>query len=157
MNRKREKVMMKLYKIAIIIILLCNAFEIMVCAKEMEQPNRVCVGERIQDESGNQEKIVKINKDGSFVAESLEQKQTKHIFGCQHPKQYLKKIAKPNREMKIVGKAHCCFEYRRVTLNFCRKCGKKVTNYSAWQKVRNHKYSKLSKKCKVCKHKRKIP
>ena len=106
-------------------------------------------------ETGAKERVVKVNEDGSFVTEPVEEISSYVTNApCEHPARYLEAVGKKT-DFQTVGTAGTCYKERLIISNKCNKCQRRgIKTYSPWVRCSKHRYPLLKKTCSICGYKK---
>ena len=105
--------------------------------------------------TGAKERVVKVNEDGSFVTEPVEEISSYVTNApCEHPARYLEAVGKKT-DFQTVGTAGTCYKERLIISNKCNKCQRRgIKTYSPWVRCSKHRYPLLKKTCSICGYKK---
>ncbi len=96
------------------------------------------IGEIFKNESGEYEKIIRIEEEGGFLTEVVHPfAQTIQSASCTHPTSSLKKIKDMETSYKILKKPTVCYKSRKRVLLECEVCRCRLYAYENWI---NHKH-----------------
>lgn len=106
-------------------------------------------------ETGAKERVVRVNEDGSFVTEPVEEISSYVTNApCEHPARYLEAVGKKT-DFQTVGTAGTCYKERLIISNKCNKCQRRgIKTYSPWVRCSKHRYPLLKKTCSICGYKK---
>ena len=106
-------------------------------------------------ETGAKERVVRVNEDGSFVTEPVEEISSYATNApCEHPARYLEAVGKKT-DFQTVGTAGTCYKERLIISNKCNKCQRReIKTYSPWVRCSKHRYPLLKKTCSICGYKK---
>ena len=106
-------------------------------------------------ETGAKERVVRVNEDGSFVTEPIEEISSYVTnASCEHPARYLEAVGKKT-DFQTVGTAGTCYKERLIISNKCNKCQRRgIKTYSPWVRCSKHRYPLLKKTCSICGYKK---
>lgn len=145
---------------AIILSICCLSTSVLakenISAKDVQEKN-IKVGALYENKEGQRERIIRVNKDGSFVTESIDMRKcfsTNRVKGaksCSHTR--LLEIS-TKTETSTVGKKSCCYKSRKIVKSRCENCSKIFTTYGRWTQHKKHSYKLFGKKCKICGYKK---
>ena len=93
-----------------------------VMGAEKEVQEVITSGNIYVTETGAKERVVKVNEDGSFVTEPVEEISSYVTNApCEHPARYLEAVGKKT-DFQTVGTAGTCYKERLIISNKCNKC-----------------------------------
>ena len=126
-----------------------------VMGAEKEVQEVITSGNIYVTETGAKERVVKVNEDGSFVTEPVEEISSYvTIAPCEHPARYLEAVGKKT-DFQTVGTAGTCYKERLIISNKCNKCQRRgIKTYSPWVRCSKHRYPLLKKTCSICGYKK---
>lgn len=109
------------------------------------------VGEIFRNADGDYERIVRVEKDGSFVTEVMESViQKSQKAACPHPAANLIPLAEKEPDTRTIASENVCFQYRSKTLCRCGKCNATIYTYGPWKNHTKHDFPLFGKTCKTC-------
>ena len=122
-----------------------------VMGAEKEVQEVITSGNIYVTETGAKERVVKVNEDGSFVTEPVEEISSYVTNApCEHPARYLEAVGKKT-DFQTVGTAGTCYKERLIISNKCNKCQRRgIKTYSPWVRCSKHRYPLLKKTCSIC-------
>ena len=122
-----------------------------VMGAEKEVQEVITSGNIYVTETGAKERVVKVNEDGSFVTEPVEEISSYVTNApCEHPARYLEAVGKKT-DFQTVGTAGTCYKERLIISNKCNKCQRRgIKTYSPWDRCSKHRYPLLKKTCSIC-------
>ena len=102
-----------------------------VMGAEKEVQEVITSGNIYVTETGAKERVVKVNEDGSFVTEPVEEISSYVTNApCEHPARYLEAVGKKT-DFQTVGTAGTCYKERLIISNKCNKCQRRgIKTYS---------------------------
>ena len=108
-----------------------------VMGAEKEVQEVITSGNIYVTETGAKERVVRVNEDGSFVTEPVEEISSYVTNApCEHPARYLEAVGKKT-DFQTVGTAGTCYKERLIISNKCNKCQRRgIKTYSPYP-VRN--------------------
>ena len=126
---------------------------VMGVAKEVQEV--ITSGNIYVTETGAKERVVRVNEDGSFVTEPVEEISSYVTNApCEHPARYLEAVGKKT-DFQTVGTAGTCYKERLIISNKCNKCQRRgIKTYSPWVRCSKHRYPLLKKTCSICGYKK---
>ena len=126
-----------------------------VMGAEKEVQEVITCGNIYVTETGAKERVVKVNEDGSFVTEPVEEISSYVTNApCEHPARYLEAVGKKT-DFQTVGTAGTCYKERLIISNKCNKCQRRgIKTYSPWVRCSKHRYPLLKKTCSICGYKK---
>ena len=126
-----------------------------VMGAEKEVQEVITSGNIYVTETGAKERVVKVNEDGSFVTEPVEEISSYVTNApCEHPARYLEAVGKKT-DFQTVGTAGTCYKERLIISNKCNKCQRRgIKTYSPWVRCSKHRYTLLKKTCSICGYKK---
>lgn len=126
-----------------------------VMGAEKEVQEVITSGNIYVTETGAKERVVKVNEDGSFVTELVEEISSYVTNApCEHPARYLEAVGKKT-DFQTVGTAGTCYKERLIISNKCNKCQRRgIKTYSPWVRCSKHRYPLLKKTCSICGYKK---
>ena len=126
-----------------------------VMGAEKEVQEVITSGNIYVTETGAKERGVKVNEDGSFVTEPVEEISSYVTNApCEHPARYLEAVGKKT-DFQTVGTAGTCYKERLIISNKCNKCQRRgIKTYSPWVRCSKHRYPLLKKTCSICGYKK---
>lgn len=126
-----------------------------VMGAEKEVREVITSGNIYVTETGAKERVVKVNEDGSFVTEPVEEISSYVTNApCEHPARYLEAVGKKT-DFQTVGTAGTCYKERLIISNKCNKCQRRgIKTYSPWVRCSKHRYPLLKKTCSICGYKK---
>ena len=96
-----------------------------VMGAEKEVQEVITSGNIYVTETGAKERVVRVNEDGSFVTEPVEEISSYVTNApCEHPARYLEAVGKKT-DFQTVGTAGTCYKERLIISNKCNKCQRK--------------------------------
>ena len=130
-----------------------QAIPVMGAEKEVQEV--ITSGNIYVTETGAKERVVKVNEDGSFVTEPVEEISSYVTNApCEHPARYLEAVGKKT-DFQTVGTAGTCYKERLIISNKCNKCQRRgIKTYSPWVRCSKHRYPLLKKTCSICGYKK---
>ena len=128
---------------------------ILVMGAEKEVQEVITSGNIYVTETGAKERVVRVNEDGSFVTEPVEEISSYVTNApCEHPARYLEAVGKKT-DFQTVGTAGTCYKERLIISNKCTKCQRRgIKTYSPWVRCSKHRYPLLKKTCSICGYKK---
>ena len=122
-----------------------------VMGAEKEVQEVITSGNIYVTETGAKERVVRVNEDGSFVTEPVEEISSYVTNApCEHPARYLEAVGKKT-DFQTVGTAGTCYKERLIISNKCNKCQRRgIKTYSPWVRCSKHRYPLLKKTCSIC-------
>lgn len=107
-----------------------------VMGAEKEVQEVITSGNIYVTETGAKERVVRVNEDGSFVTEPVEEISSYVTNApCEHPARYLEAVGKKT-DFQTVGTAGTCYKERLIISNKCNKCQRRgIKTYSPWKYV----------------------
>ena len=122
---------------------------------EKEVQEVITSGNIYVTETGAKERVVRVNEDGSFVTEPVEEISSYVTNApCEHPARYLEAVGKKT-DFQTVGTAGTCYKERLIISNKCNKCQRRgIKTYSPWVRCSKHRYPLLKKTCSICGYKK---
>lgn len=104
-----------------------------VMGAEKEVQEVITSGNIYVTETGAKERVVRVNEDGSFVTEPIEEISSYVTnASCEHPARYLEAVGKKT-DFQTVGTAGTCYKERLIISNKCNKCQRRgIKTYSPW-------------------------
>lgn len=104
-----------------------------VMGAEKEVQEVITSGNIYVTETGAKERVVRVNEDGSFVTEPVEEISSYVTNApCEHPARYLEAVGKKT-DFQTVGTAGTCYKERLIISNKCNKCQRRgIKTYSPW-------------------------
>ena len=126
-----------------------------VMGAEKEVQEVITSGNIYVTETGAKERVVRVNEDGSFVTEPVEEISSYVTNApCEHPARYLEAVGKKT-DFQTVGTAGTCYKERLIISNKCNKCQRRgIKTYSPWVRCSKHRYPLLKKTCSICGYKK---
>ena len=126
-----------------------------VMGAEKEVQEVITSGNIYVTETGAKERVVRVNEDGSFVTEPVEEISSYVTNApCEHPARYLEAVGKKT-DFQTVGTAGTCYKERLIISNKCTKCQRRgIKTYSPWVRCSKHRYPLLKKTCNICGYKK---
>ena len=126
-----------------------------VMGAEKEVQEVITSGNIYVTETGAKERVVKVNEDGSFVTEPVEEISSYVTNApCEHPARYLEAVGKKT-DFQTVGTAGTWYKERLIISNKCNKCQRRgIKTYSPWVRCSKHRYPLLKKTCSICGYKK---
>lgn len=126
-----------------------------VMGAEKEVQEVITSGNIYVTETGAKERVVRVNEDGSFVTEPVEEISSYVTNApCEHPARYLEAVGKKT-DFQTVGTAGTCYKERLIISNKCTKCQRRgIKTYSPWVRCSKHRYPLLKKTCSICGYKK---
>jgi len=126
-----------------------------VMGAEKEVQEVITSGNIYVTETGAKESVVRVNEDGSFVTEPVEEISSYMTNApCEHPARYLEAVGKKT-DFQTVGTAGTCYKERLIISNKCNKCQRRgIKTYSPWVRCSKHRYPLLKKTCSICGYKK---
>ena len=126
-----------------------------VMGAEKEVQEVITSGNIYVTETGAKERVVRVNEDGSFVTEPVEEISSYVTNApCEHPARYLEAVGKKT-DFQTVGTAGTCYKERLIISNKCNKCQRRgIKTYSTWGRCSKHRYPLLKKTCSICGYKK---
>ena len=126
-----------------------------VMGAEKEVQEVITSGNIYVTETGAKERVVKVNEDGSFVTEPVEEISSYVTNApCEHPARYLEAVGKKT-DFQTVGTVGTCYKERLIISNKCNKCQRRgIKTYSPWVRCSKHRYPLLKKTCSICGYKK---
>ena len=126
-----------------------------VMGAEKEVQEVITSGNIYVTETGAKERVVRVNEDGSFVTEPVEEISSYVTNApCEHPARYLEAVGKKT-DFQTVGTAGTCYKERLIISNKCNKCQRRgIKTYSPWVRSSKHSYPVLKKTCSICGYKK---
>ena len=126
-----------------------------VMGAEKEVQEVITSGNIYVTETGAKERVVKVNEDGSFVTEPVEEISSYVTNApCEHTARYLEAVGKKT-DFQTVGTAGTCYKERLIISNKCNKCQRRgIKTYSPWVRCSKHRYPLLKKTCSICGYKK---
>ena len=117
-----------------------------VMGAEKEVQEVITSGNIYVTETGAKERVVRVNEDGSFVTEPVEEISSYVTNApCEHPARYLEAVGKKT-DFQTVGTAGTCYKERLIISNKCNKCQRRgIKTYSPWVRCSKHRYPLLKK------------
>ena len=115
-----------------------------VMGAEKEVQEVITSGNIYVTETGAKERVVRVNEDGSFVTEPVEEISSYVTNApCEHPARYLEAVGKKT-DFQTVGTAGTCYKERLIISNKCNKCQRRgIKTYSPWVRCSKHRYPLL--------------
>ena len=103
-----------------------------VMGAEKEVQEVITSGNIYVTETGAKERVVRVNEDGSFVTEPVEEISSYVTNApCEHPARYLEAVGKKT-DFQTVGTAGTCYKERLIISNKCNKCQRRgIKTYSS--------------------------
>ena len=126
-----------------------------VMGAEKEVQEVITSGNIYVTETGAKERVVRVNEDGSFVTEPVEEISS-YVTNAprEHPARYLEAVGKKT-DFQTVGTAGTCYKERLIISNKCNKCQRRgIKTYSPWVRCSKHRYPLLKKTCSICGYKK---
>ena len=126
-----------------------------VMGAEKEVQEVITSGNIYVTETGAKERVVRVNEDGSFVTEPVEEISSYVTNApCEHPARYLEAVGKKT-DFQTVGTAGICYKERLIISNKCNKCHRRgIKTYTPWTYYSKHSYPFLKKTCSICGYKK---
>ena len=126
-----------------------------VMGAEKEVQEVITSGNIYVTETGAKERVVRVNEDGSFVTEPVEEISSYVTNApCEHTARYLEAVGKKT-DFQTVGTAGTCYKERLIISNKCNKCQRRgIKTYSPWVRCSKHRYPLLKKTCSICGYKK---
>ena len=126
-----------------------------VMGAEKEVQEVITSGNIYVTETGAKERVVRVNEEGSFVTEPVEEISSYVTNApCEHPARYLEAGGKKT-DFQTVGTAGTCYKERLIISNKCNKCQRRgIKTYSPWVRCSKHRYPLLKKTCSICGYKK---
>ena len=126
-----------------------------VMGAEKEVQEVITSGNIYVTETGAKERVVRVNEDGSFVTEPVEEISSYVTNApCEHPARYLEAVGKKT-DFQTVGTAGTCYKERLIISNKCNKCHcTGIKTYSTCDRCNKHRYPLLKKTCSICGYKK---
>ena len=126
-----------------------------VMGAEKEVQEVITSGNIYVTETVAKERVVRVNEDGSFVTEPVEEISSYVTNApCEHPARYLEAVGKKT-DFQTVGTAGTCYKERLIISNKCNKCQRRgIKTYSPWVRCSKHRYPLLKKTCSICGYKK---
>ena len=126
-----------------------------VMGAEKEVQEVITSGNIYVTETGAKERVVRVNEDGSFVTEPVEEISSYVTNApCEHPARYLEAVGKKT-DFQTVGTAGTCYKERLIISNKCNKCQRRgIKTYSPWVRCSKPRYPLLKKTCSICGYKK---
>ena len=126
-----------------------------VMGAEKEVQEVITSGNIYVTETGAKERVVRVNEDGSFVTEPIEEISSYVTnASCEHTARYLEAVGKKT-DFQTVGTAGTCYKERLIISNKCNKCQRRgIKTYSPWVRCSKHRYPLLKKTCSICGYKK---
>ena len=126
-----------------------------VMGAEKEVQEVITSGNIYVTETGAKERVVRVNEDGSFVTEPVEEISSYVTNApCEHTARYVEAVGKKT-DFQTVGTAGTCYKERLIISNKCNKCQRRgIKTYSPWVRCSKHRYPLLKKTCSICGYKK---
>lgn len=115
----------------------------------------ISIGSLYVTETGVNERVVRVNEDGSFVTEPVEEASFYATnASCEHPARYLEAVGKKT-DFQTVGSSGTCYKERLIISNKCNKCNRRgIKTYTPWTYCSKHSFPVLKKTCSICGYKK---